>query len=137
MGFLREQSITAIITLDKFGAVGNFKTGADGVMVVWPMIEDESKVADPTGTGDAFAAGVASVLSQKAEVSYPVFYEASRAGRLWAGYACTTVGGSAQSPSVSALADFEKTVTSKRAISVQPIGEAEPFIHLIDQANRA
>jgi hypothetical protein len=35
--WFRERRITAVITLDKFGAIGTYKDGRDGIILAWPF----------------------------------------------------------------------------------------------------
>ena len=111
LGWFRERC-TVIVTLERFGAIGQL-AGSDQPIAVWPFLIDD--LADTTGAGDAMGAGVvASMLVEDfhatdvddAERS-DRFQRALEFGRVCGAYACTTVGGASECPSLEVLAEFE------------------------------
>ena len=103
---LAKMSITAIITLNKSGAIGIHKSKKNCIIVADPLpIQD---VVDPTGAGDAFAAGVVCALNGNKSFSFDEFVAAIQTGRLWASYACTTFGASGECPNAARISNFEK-----------------------------
>lgn len=102
--WLRENSITAVITLDKFGAIGTYKNGSDGLILASPI--RIGKVVDPTGAGDAFGSGMVSYLSGKKNFTFQDFFDSMQAAMVWASYACGTFGGSSECPGKHALNKF-------------------------------
>lgn len=135
--FFRERQITGIITLDRFGAVANFRDGKKGIILAWPLL-DITQITDPTGAGDAFAAGVIAHLKGSRSVSFFDFFAAVEIGRNWAAYACTTYGGSADCPNTTKLDKFLGTYDFKGQEHVELLGEgtADQLINLIDMACR-
>jgi len=94
---LKKMNVSAVLTMDKFGAIATFSR-SDDIYVAWPLI-DSSDVYDTTGAGDAFAAGMISVLAGVGKnFSAHVFETALAEGSKWAAAACTTIGGSGRSP---------------------------------------
>jgi sugar/nucleoside kinase (ribokinase family) len=122
MKWFRDRGISAIITLSKFGAVGSFRNGREGVIFAWPL--EVRNFVDPTGAGDAFSAGMVSALYQDKEINFPDFYSAIDKGRYWASYACTTYGGSGDCPSNEEL---EKMSIEIRQDIEQNHGHLEPI----------
>ncbi|MBU0995748.1 MAG: carbohydrate kinase family protein [Proteobacteria bacterium] len=102
--WLRKNSITAVITLNRFGAVGTYKDGRDGIVLAWPL--DIGDIIDPTGAGDAFASGMVSCLKGKKSFSFNEFVSAIDIGRYWASYACKSLGACAACPDKKAIDAF-------------------------------
>jgi len=132
--WLRKRSVTAVITLNQFGAIGTYKDGKEGIVLAWPLKIE--KIVDPTGAGDAFASGMVSVLDGKKDFSFEEFLSAMMEGRLWASYACTTLGASSGCPDRKKLAAYQKQVSgsSNRLIEVARAGFAEQIMDFIDNA---
>lgn len=101
---LMDMNVWAVITMDKFGAIA-IHSGAKYIYVIWPLVKSID-VCDSTGAGDAFAAGMVSVLSDigRGFIIHD-FEQALSEGSRWAGAACLTRGGSGRSPGKE-LADF-------------------------------
>ena len=135
--WLAERSVTAVVTLDRLGALGTYKDGKEhGTVFAWSLITSDD-VRDPTGAGDAFAAGMASQLRGKSAPTFFDFREAIGVGRLWAAYACTTVAGPRAYPTPELLADFAKTIADTRGF--HPVEElhghrSEEILDLFDMA---
>jgi sugar/nucleoside kinase (ribokinase family) len=132
--WFKDRHITAIITLDKFGAIGTYKDGRDGVILAWPF-EIEGFV-DSTGAGDAFGAGVVSQLCQKADFSFSDFFNAIGEARIWAAYACTTLGGAMDCPDKRSLQEFyEKTLAQQHdPVEVQQMKHVDRILRILDKA---
>lgn len=100
----RSMNIWAVITMGKFGAIA-IHSGSDDIYVIWPLV-NSMDVCDSTGAGDAFAAGMVSVLSDIGrEFSIHDFEQALSEGSRWASAACLVRGGSGRFPKKE-LAEF-------------------------------
>jgi len=112
---LQKLHISAIITLDKFGAVGILKNAKDTVFLARPIDLGE-KFTDSTGAGDAFCAGMVSALNGKKEISTREFKEAMEIARSWAVYACMSYGGANNCPSAEAIETFHKHIVKESEV---------------------
>lgn len=132
--FLREHSITSVITINRFGAIGTYKDGSDGIVLAWPL--KIRKIIDPTGAGDAFASGMISSLNGNKYFTFEDFLSAIVEGRSWASYACTTLGASGNCPDKKTLDAFckEYSNASHKLIEVIKPNYAEQIMDLIDKA---
>ena len=132
--FLRERSITAVITINRFGAIGTYKDGSDGIVLAWPL--KIKKFIDPTGAGDAFASGMISSLNGNKYFTFKDFLSAIVEGRAWASYACTTLGASGNCPDKKTLDTFRKKYSNAlhKLIEVIKPNYAEQIMDLIDKA---
>ena len=132
--FLRERSITAVITINRFGAIGTYKDGSDGIVLAWPL--KIKKIIDPTGAGDAFASGMVSSLNGNKYFTFKDFLSAIVEGRDWASYACTTIGASGNCPDKKTLDTFRKKYSnaSHNLIEVTKSNYAGQIMNLIDMA---
>ncbi len=126
---IHQLKINAIITLDRFGALGIHKKRQNSFILAWPII-DVHEVIDPTGAGDAFAAGVVSHLCNKPNFTLDEFQTSIRTGRLWAAIACKTIGGVGDCPSVQELQNFDQWLEEKGAREVE-IRESEHAIEIM------
>ena len=108
---IQDLSLTMIITLDKFGALGLMKDVKNTLFMARPFNDIEGFV-DSTGAGDAFCAGMISKLKGKKHFAPEAFKEAMERGRSWATYACMSYGGANNCPSPTQVVAFhqEKTV---------------------------
>jgi sugar/nucleoside kinase (ribokinase family) len=134
ISWFRRNCTTAIITLDKFGAVATFKDGRDGVILSWPYELDN--ILDSTGAGDAFGAGLISMLYKKQVIEFYDFLSAIRRARVWAAYACTTIGGAKDCPNNVALQTFETEVMKREfnPVEVRNLNHADLVLRLLDKA---
>jgi len=132
--WLQYHSITSVITLSKFGAIGTYKSGKDGVVLAWPL--DIGDIVDPTGAGDAFAAGMVASLRGKKEFTFQHFLAAIAQGRLWASYACTTIGACSRCPDRNVLDEYyqQNSRLSDRHLEITESVNSEPIINLIEKA---
>ena len=137
INFFRGHSITVIITLNRFGAIGSYGDGQDGIVIAWPL--KINKTVDPTGAGDAFAAGMVAKLNGKKGFTFQDFLSGIEEGRDWASYACTTLGASGNCPDQKTLRAFCKKYsndTHKLLEVIKPNSSyIEHIIDLIDKAN--
>jgi len=131
--WLREHSVTAVITLSRFGAVGTFKNGEDGITLAWPL--EIGKIVDPTGAGDAFAAGMVTNLNGNKDFTFQEFQSAIIEGRLWASYACTTIGACGNCPSKKMLRDYSRkhAQLSHNLLEITDPIYTEQIMNLIDK----
>jgi sugar/nucleoside kinase (ribokinase family) len=103
--WFQERGITAVLTLDRFGAVATFG-GQEGIFFA-PSFELDHFV-DSTGAGDAFGAGlVHSLCLVGGQPTLESFSTAIKMARLWSAYACTTRGAASQCPSRAKVEAFE------------------------------
>ncbi|MFO7557282.1 MAG: carbohydrate kinase family protein [Desulfobacterales bacterium] len=132
--WLRKHSITAVITLNRFGAIGTYKDGKEGIVLAWPL--NIGKIVDPTGAGDAFASGMVSTLRGKKDFSFDDFLSAIAVGRTWASYACTTLGASSGCPDQEMLDAYQKQHAGSHngRMEVTTAGYVEQIMDLIDKA---
>ncbi len=128
--WLRKRQITAIITIDRYGAIGTYKDGRDGIILAWP--KEISGVVDTTGAGDAFGAGLVSKLRGKPKFTCEDFCRAIEEARIWAAYACTHLGASAFCPDSKALEKFQKNFRSD-PIEVLTGREAKRMLKIFDK----
>ena len=117
---VRKNNMCAVITLDRFGAIGIHRDKPDSVYISWPFLEDKD-VRDPTGAGDAFAAGMVAHLCNCKCISANNFQSAMDTACLWAGYACKTYGGAGECPDRKALENFEESVSPRQQRTVEVV----------------
>jgi sugar/nucleoside kinase (ribokinase family) len=130
----KDRQITAIITLDKFGAIGTYKDGSKGVILAWPFeIQD---FVDSTGAGDAFGAGLVSQLCGKADFSFAEFFDAIEVARTWAAYACRFLGGATDCPDQQLLQEFSEKKLAQRTdpVEVQEMKHVDRILRILDKA---
>jgi sugar/nucleoside kinase (ribokinase family) len=104
---------TVVITLERFGAIGQLK-GSNEPVAAWPYLLEN--IRDSTGAGDAMGAGiVAAMLVQPFDdendppsTRVSNFASALAFGRICGAYACTTIGGANACPTLEDLARFER-----------------------------
>jgi sugar/nucleoside kinase (ribokinase family) len=132
--WLQTRSISAVITLGRLGAVGTYRDGRDGIVLAWPL--KTGKPADPTGAGDAFAAGMVASLQGNKKFSFDDFKTAIETGRLWSSYACATLGASGKCPTSQALAEYASKHHTPAENDIQIANPvcAERILTLFDKA---
>jgi sugar/nucleoside kinase (ribokinase family) len=129
---LQQRRLTGIVTLDRFGAICTHRDVHGSVLLAWPFRLDD--VTDTTGAGDAFGAGVVSVLRRDRSCSYGHLFNAVDEGRTWAAFACTKVGGASECPDVPELARFrERFFLESRGIEVKEKDLARDIFWILDQ----
>ncbi len=136
INWFKERAISVIITLDRFGAVGSHKAGKDGIIFAWPIELLESEMVDPTGAGDAFAAGVISEICMRPNFEFQDFFAAINTGRYWSAYACTTLGGAGNCPNASTISKFREKFERESLNPIEVISQknAERELKLINKA---
>ncbi len=136
MQWFMERQITIIVTMAKFGAVGIYRNGKDGIVFAMPTEVDDSEIRDPTGAGDAYSAGVVSELYANPNFSFQDFHRAIDTGRFWSTYACLDYGGSGNCPDKKTLSDFHNQLVTRsyNPIQVEHRNQAETYLRLIDKA---
>jgi len=124
-------NINIIITLDKLGAIC-ITNGGENFYA--PEIKIDSKYKDKTGAGDAFASGmVFYLLSSSKNKVFRDMRNAIEIARIWATYACTSLGGASKCPSLKELEEFESELRNEGKID--NIENLTPLIiNLIDKA---
>ena len=130
---IRKMKITAVITIDRFGAIGLHRDKPDKLIFAWSLI-GVNDIVDTTGAGDAFAAGMVSRLLDAGENDFTAFHQAMEVARNWSAYACTRLGGSADCPNQDELSRFVARYSSntKSIVESVPREEAEKYLKLID-----
>ncbi len=132
---IRKININVVITLDKFGAIGIHKEKKDTVYIAWPVL-DANQVVDPTGAGDAFAAGFVAYIVKAPNIDPIPFRAAILHARIWAGYACSTYGGANQCPTAKQLKEYEHTITlsSNKSVEITDQDYTSEILTLLDIA---
>jgi sugar/nucleoside kinase (ribokinase family) len=128
-----DRQTTGIITMDRFGALGTYGDGGDGLIYCLPLLPPD-RVMDPTGAGDAFAAGLTYQLNGKKAFTFDDFHKAMTEAGIWASFACTTYGGSGSCPDRAALETFLRDLggndhTPVRIIDKRSVG---PMLDMMD-----
>jgi sugar/nucleoside kinase (ribokinase family) len=128
---VQDLSLTMIITLDKFGALGLMKDAKNTLFMARPFNDIEAFV-DSTGAGDAFCAGMISKLKGKKYFGASEFKEAMERGRSWATYACMSYGGANDCPSPEQIVEFHKEKTADNEVVLYHDKGMQDVIALID-----
>lgn len=134
--WFQERDITAVLTLDRFGAVATFR-GLEGVFFA-PAFELDN-FEDSTGAGDAFGAGlVHSLCLAGGPPTVDGFYAAIKNARLWSAHACTTRGAASQCPSQAELEAFEAELRRKGQepdqIDCRDLAAWDGILRIVDRA---
>ena len=131
----QERRITAVITLDRFGAVATYQ-GQEGVLFA-PAFDLEH-FEDSTGAGDAFGAGLVHSLCSSCNVSFETFQTALRQARMWAAHACTTRGATSYCPTRGELDAFEEHLRlngqDPDGIDCRDLASWEGIFRILDKA---
>lgn len=123
--------ISGIITLDKFGAIGFMKGQKSSIFMARPVDLGDDFV-DSTGAGDAFCAGMISVLDGNRDFDEASFKEAMEVARSWAVYACKSFGGANHCPSADTVNDFHKKINQGNEVLQYRDDRMVDIISLID-----
>ncbi len=124
-------NISAIITLDKFGAIGVMKNRSNALFLARP-VELGDRFVDSTGAGDAFCAGMVSVLNGKKSFSEEEFQSAMEVARSWAAYACTSYGGANDCPDTKTISAFHKDIVVDNEVLIYKDEGIKDILALID-----
>ncbi|HWO94214.1 MAG TPA: carbohydrate kinase family protein [Dehalococcoidia bacterium] len=124
---------TVVITLERLGAVAQFR-GSDSVIFAWPYDLPPDVIADTTGAGDAFVAGVVSSALDVPLEDEDALLKAVEKGRLWASYACTTFGGANDCPTHEQLAQFPISHSLLLQSERRRMSEAVPLLRILDRS---
>ncbi len=128
---VQDLSLTMIITLDQFGALGIMKDKPHTLFMARP-IQDIEDFVDSTGAGDAFCAGMISKLKGKKYFTAEDFKEAMERGRSWATYACKSYGGANHCPSPQQVVTFHKEKTTNNEVVLYHDAAMQDIIALVD-----
>ncbi len=128
---LQHLHISAIITLDKFGAIGILKNAKETLFLARP-VDLGNKFVDSTGAGDAFCAGMVSVLNGKKEILPSDFKEAMEIARSWAVFACMSYGGANQCPSAETIETFHEQIAAGNEVLQYRGARIKDIFALID-----
>jgi sugar/nucleoside kinase (ribokinase family) len=134
--WFQDRRITAVLTLDRFGALGTFCGSRDVVFAPSFALED---FEDSTGAGDAFGAGLVHSLCQAGrQPTFDCFCAAIKEARLWSAHACTTRGAASQCPSRQELAAFETELRRRGEdpdqIDSRDLAAWEGILRILDKA---
>jgi sugar/nucleoside kinase (ribokinase family) len=136
LSWFQDREITAVLTLDRFGAVATYR-GSEGVFFA-PAFELEDFV-DSTGAGDAFGAGLVHSLCTTGEpLTMESLRTAIRTARLWSAHACTTRGAASVCPTQDELAAFEDELHEKGQdpdqIDCRDLAAWDGILRILDRA---
>jgi sugar/nucleoside kinase (ribokinase family) len=124
--WFQDNEVTAVITMDKVGAIATLGGGEHGVIFARPY-NLEARLVDSTGAGDAFGAGLVSYFVDKITelgqdknriskrdctqiMTIGNFEDAIERARYWAAYCCTKLGAASDCPDQSELDRFKSTL---------------------------
>jgi hypothetical protein len=93
-------------------------------------------VVDTTGAGDAFGAGLISSLYRQPLRTLPDLAGAVDEARVWAAYACTQQGGSANCPGSGELRVFRDRLEKERHHPIE-IRERDSAMEILEALERA
>jgi sugar/nucleoside kinase (ribokinase family) len=128
---IRELNINAIVTLDRFGAIGIMKDLTNALFMARPVNIKEQFV-DSTGAGDAFCAGMVYKLSGNKNFTKIDFKEAMEMARSWAAFACQSYGGANHCPSRKNIEAYHQILNSNNEVVIYEGSSMYDLIALID-----
>jgi sugar/nucleoside kinase (ribokinase family) len=132
---LTSDRVTALITLDRFGAVGTYKGDPRHIVMTWPF--DLEDIVDTTGAGDAFGAGIVATAMESGVNDIYALRAVIDAARFWAAKACLSHGGSSRCPTRSELESFSKGIVGSGIpsdVKVLELREAVDILRILDRA---
>ena len=104
------------------------------LILAWPF--EIAGVVDTTGAGDAFGAGLISSLYRQPLRTLPDLAGAVDEARVWAAYACTQQGGSANCPGSGELRVFRDRFEKERHHPIE-IRERDSAMEILEALERA
>jgi sugar/nucleoside kinase (ribokinase family) len=128
---LRELGVSGIITLDKFGAIG-FMSDIKNTIFMARVVELGDEFVDSTGAGDAFCAGMISILNGKKNFTVDEFKHAMEVARSWAVYACKSYGGANNCPTSGTIDAYHQKINFKNEVLEYSDDRMVDIISLID-----
>ena len=150
--WFQDNEVTAIITMDKVGAIATLRNGEHGVIFARPY-DLGNRLVDTTGAGDAFGAGLVSFFIDKIMelennrtafgkrelrqiTSIGNFEDAIERARHWAAYCCTTLGGANECPVQADLDKFRSSLGSQTSALVKrgSLSDFDDVLWFIDKA---
>jgi sugar/nucleoside kinase (ribokinase family) len=134
--WFQERGITAVLTLDRFGALAILGGSED---LFFAPAFDLDNFEDSTGAGDAFGAGlVHSLLQAGGPPTDDGFCTALKAARLWSAHACTTRGAASACPTRAELEAFEaglrRTGQAPDWVGRRDLAAWEGVLRILDRA---
>ncbi|HTP08666.1 MAG TPA: carbohydrate kinase family protein, partial [Anaerolineae bacterium] len=150
--WFQKNEITAVITMDRAGAIATLKDGQHGVIFARPYDLGE-RFVDSTGAGDAFGAGLVSYFVDKvveAEkrglrldghawdkiITIGNLEDAIERARCWAAHCCTTLGAASDCLTLPEFDDFRKKLGNQASAVVKKghLHDFEDILWLVDKA---
>ena len=128
---IRDIGINAIITLDKFGAIGVLKSQDNAIFFARPISKIDGFI-DSTGAGDAFCAGMVSYLGGKKEIKKDEFMVSMEYARTWATYACKSYGGANSCPNKDEIESYHTKLIQDSKVIFYQDKEMRDILSLID-----
>jgi sugar/nucleoside kinase (ribokinase family) len=133
---IKDLGISAVITLDWFGALGIYK-GEKDCLFLARSITNEVDFVDSTGAGDAFCSGMVSSFDGVKDFSKEQFKEAMGVGRSWASYACNSYGGANECPSHSEIQNFHDKNIKENEVMIYNGESIRDILALLDSMLRS
>jgi len=132
---IRSLDMTAVITLDKFGAIGIHRNKKDSIVLAWPLIGGED-IIDSTGAGDAFGAGLVSSVCHATVLDFSTFHNAIEVARAWSALACQSIGGSNDCPDRATIDHYIRQIAGGEncPVEIKDQNYAAEIMSLIDIA---
>ncbi len=128
---IRELNINAIVTLDRFGAIGIMKGLTNSLFMARP-VNIKDKFVDSTGAGDAFCAGMVYKLNGNKNFTKIDFKEAMEMARSWAAFACQSYGGAHHCPSKITIEEYHDILNFDNEVVIYEDSNMHDLIALID-----
>jgi len=128
---IKEIGISAVITLDQFGALGIYRGERDCLFLA-RAITNEGNFVDSTGAGDAFCSGMVASLDGSKNFSKAQFKEAMGVGRSWASYACNSYGGANECPNHNQIQDFHDKSIKENEVMIYNGESIRDILALLD-----
>ncbi len=128
---IRELNMNAIVTLDRFGAIGVMKDLTNSLFMARP-VNIKEKFVDSTGAGDAFCAGMVYKLNGNKNFTKIDFKESMEMARSWAVFACQSYGGANHCPLRKNIEEYHKTLNDDNEVVIYEGDSMYDLIALID-----